>query len=193
MVHKFNLRKIWYFILYYEWKRIVNDKLLFLEALACITFNLQKIWMSIEQLPTCIIHTYFHWSVLFHSRFLFACLKNGFPGVLDLKHREIPTGWRQTVGNPFFLNHNHGADLAFSPRQTKVHKRPIVSSLTHHALAVLFAMKTVTSQHLSWCLWYCVVQCVLLASSSSLEPWVETWCCPSQNSLRQNERFRPFR
>lgn len=125
-------------------------------------------------------------SVIFHNRFLFACLKNGFPGVLDLKHREIPTGWRQTVGNPFFLNHNHGADLAFSPQQTKVHKRPIVSSLAHHALAVLFAMKTVTSQHLSWCLWYCVVQCVLLASSSSLEPRVETWCCPSQNGLRQN-------
>lgn len=48
----------------------------------------------------------------------------------------------------FFLNYNHGPDpaLPLSQLQAKVDKRPIVSSLTHHALAVLVVFNAMMSQ-----------------------------------------------
>lgn len=62
----------------------------------------------------------------------------GSPGVLDLQQRGLPTWTTQKKKTPLFLNHNHG----------EVDKRPIVSSLTHHALAALVVFKAVMSQPL---------------------------------------------
>ncbi len=73
-------------------------------------------------------------------------LKKGFPGSLKLNQCG-------PLKDPLFWNHSHGADLVFPlfQLQTKVNKRPLVSSHTHHALAVLVAFSTMMSQPLFNC------------------------------------------
>lgn len=117
-----------------------------LEALACVTSRLQKKIVKFgEQFPTCIMHYYWSW-IIFYWRFLYACLK-----------MDSPVCWPETLGDSHWLRSSGGKPTSLKSQpwcrfgfpncRPKCTKGPIVSSLTHRALAVLVAVKAVTSSN----------------------------------------------
>lgn len=75
-----------------------------------------------------------------------------------------------------------------SQLQTKVHKRHVLLNPSCFGCLGCNESSDVTAIVVVLLL-LCVAGVILF----SLELRAETWCCPSQNGLRQNDVFRPFR